>query len=261
MNETPPAAPGEAAALASEKLARPSVSRRERVIALAAVALLVVGGSMVAGWSSSESGNLALPAPEDVRDGLPIPSTISNADEQAAQRNAGCTLLLDGDALQKRDHLPADAPPAAALYPEHRPANSGQHFPTVLDVPDQIASRPIDERLVLHNMEHGSVVVWFDAAQVDPESLSAMQVWMRERRALGFESSSAGGIFVSPAQVISSGQRFALRAWGVALDCDRFDVTVADAFLANHWGTRGASPEAALSPFPKGVMGESSTAV
>lgn len=180
----------------------------------------------------------------------------------ATATDVGCELLVDREPLADRRHLDdTSAPPAAALYPDPRPAHSGRHFAGGYAVPDDLADEPLDERVVTHNLEHGSVVVWFAADLVDDEQLEAMRTWLRQRRAMGFESPAAGGIFASPSTVIGSGRGIALRAWGVAMDCDRFDVRVADDFLARHWGSRGIAPEAHLSPFPPGVMGESGPVV
>ncbi len=225
----------------------------ELLLAGVAAALLVAGLARLG--SVDDDGALQIPAPVAVAEDLAPPPSVTPEQQAAAQAGAGCRVLVDGQAMADRDHLdPDDAPPAAALYPLHRPANSGRHFASALAVPDRIPVTPIDERAVLHNMEHGSVVVWFDAAEVDGDAVQEMQTWMRERRALGFESRALGGVFVSASDAIASGQAVAFRAWGVAVDCDRFDRTVADAFLQDHWGSRGAAPEAGLSPFPEGVL-------
>ncbi len=221
----------------------------ERVVATLAMSVLLVAGLTAA-------SRLSDTRVVDSFDDLEAPAAISDEEMASAQEAAGCDLRVDGEPLEDRRHLdPKTAPPAAALYPDDRPAHSGRHYGSVLDLPDRIPDEAIDERAVLHNMEHGSVVVWF-AAGVDATDIAAMESWMRERRALGFASDAEGGIFVSPSPDLPSGPTVALRAWGVALDCDRFDVTVADAFLQRHWGSHGASPEAHLSPFPAGVLGE-----
>lgn len=164
---------------------------------------------------------------------------------------AGCAVLVDGEPLQDRDHLdPGDAPPPDVLY-RQRPAHSGQHYGTVLALPSGVAGTPIDERAVLHNMEHGAVVVWFDPAAAD---LEAITDWREARAELGFVSRAGGAVFASPMPEIDDPPPVALRAWGVAMDCERFDPIVADAFLVDHWGSHGAAPEAELSPFPDGAL-------
>lgn len=234
----------------------------EKVLAAIACAIAVVG-LVVAGTQPSTApvGDGRIPAPTAVPDDLPDPVRVTDDVREAALDAAGCEVLVPGEPLADRDHLdPDDAPPAAALYPE-RPAHSGRHYGSLLEVPDRIPPAPIDERAVLHNMEHGSVVVWLDLDRVGRDEVADAQAWMRERRSQGFESRAAGGIWVSPAEAITSGKAVALRAWGVAVDCDRFDRTVADAFLQEFWGSNGQSPEANLSPFPAGPFGEVGNAV
>jgi len=229
------------------------VERWTAAIGAAAALLLCVSTVTLFARLADDPGVAAVdvPVPRELPAEVAPPAAVSEAVAEAARAAAGCSLLVDGAPLVDRDHVDLNsAPPPAALYPDHRPAHSGRHYPQTLAVPERVPSEPIDERAVVHNMEHGSVVIWFDASQVHSEVIGVMQDWMRERRVAGFESSAAGGVFVSPAAVISSGRAVALRAWGYALDCDRFDITVADAFLQDHWGSHGISPEAHLSPYP-----------
>jgi hypothetical protein len=62
-------------------------------------------------------------------------------------------------------------------------------------------------------------------------------------------------VFVSPAPIeISSGKPIAMRAWGVAMDCDSWDESYADGFLVDYWGTHGIAPERNLSPYPASAI-------
>lgn len=181
------------------------------------------------------------------------PAPLERQAVAARAEAAGCVVRVDGEPLEDRSHLdPADAPPPEALYPA-RPAHSGQHFGTVLPLPRGTAAAPLDERAVLHNMEHGAVVVWFDTS-LSEDQRRAVAAWRDERHALGFASSAGGAVFASPMPALDDPPTVALRAWGVALDCDRFDPVVADAFLLDHWGSHGSAPEANLSPFPDGSL-------
>jgi hypothetical protein len=221
-------------------------------VTLALVAVVSVASVVALG--ARNSARLAdTPRYGEVAAGVTVPEPLGRVEAAVAQAAAGCEVLVDGEPLPDRTHVdPADAPPPEVLYPQHRPAHSGRHFPQWLDLQgDSLPPDPIDERAVVHNMEHGSVVVWFDAEQVDADTVRAIERWRGARADLGFTSESAGGVFASPAAQIDSGKAVALRAWGVAMDCDRFDPSVADAFLIDHWGSHGASPEANLSPYPQ----------
>lgn len=180
--------------------------------------------------------------------------TLDRDEVESRAGDAGCEVTADGQPMQDRDHLdPAQAPPADVLYPQ-RPTHSGPHFGAVLPVPRGAADRPIDERAVLHNMEHGAVVVWFDPAAVTGRERAQIADWRDARHDLGFTSRAGGAVFASPLPEIADAPAVALRAWGVALDCERFDPVVADAFLVDHWGSHGAAPESELSPFPDDAL-------
>lgn len=230
-----------------------SVTGRSRTVALVAAAVLAVGlvATAVVG--------LRTPA-EVVTDGVPlgvvldpdaVPPPLVRSDVDAAGTAAGCRTIVDGEPLADVEHLGRlRIPPAEVLYPD-RPAHSGRHHGSVLPLPERIPEGPIDERAVVHNMEHGSVVVWFDPDQVDPGTRRDLGDWQQRRIAAGFTSRSAGGVFVSPMpDDLENPPAVALRAWGVAVDCDRFEELVADGFLVDHWGTNGAAPESGRSPFP-----------
>jgi hypothetical protein len=174
----------------------------------------------------------------------------ASAVEQAAT-TAGCEELPLAPP-QTTAHLSEPAPPPEQLYPD-RPAHSGPHFAGVSPV--GTFDSPLDERLVLHNLEHGAITVWYDADQITPQDRNALESWADERNRAGFHGRGGAAIIVSPyPQALDSGKTLAFRAWLVAVDCDGFDQNVADAFLAQHYGTRGVAPERAFAPYPDGVV-------
>ena len=194
----------------------------------------------------------AAPSLGRLAEGVEAPAPLSPSEVARAAGAAGCELLVDGVPLEDRNHIAPGEFTPEELYPDNRPAHSGRHYGSLIPVPTDIAERPIDERAVIHNAEHGSVMVWFDPEQVDGEVVGQIRDWRNSRgNRLGFASDANGAVFASPATVIDSGKSIALRAWGVAMDCDRFDPLVADAFLVEHWGSHGMSPEAHLSPYPE----------
>jgi hypothetical protein len=84
-----------------------------------------------------------------------------------------------------------------------------------------------------------------------------MGQWSRLLNDNGFVGQAGAAVFVSPYEEpgISSGQAVAFRAWGTAVDCDEWDETVANAFVADNYGTRGIAAEAtAFAPYPSGVL-------
>lgn len=153
-----------------------------------------------------------------------------------------------------RDHLdPATAPSASELYDADLPA-AGPHFRAWSSIIESLPSTPMDPRSLLHNMEHGAVVVWLNPDVVDAGTLAFAGRWRDQLGAAGFDNGETGAaVFVSPFPGhVEAEVAVALRAWGVALDCDAWDLAVADAFVGLHYGTRGAAPEAELGPWPSG---------
>lgn len=190
--------------------------------------------------------------------------TIGSPEEVLAQRDAaGCEMIVDGQPVGEPTHVdPAEAPPADVMYAqsEVRPNYSGPHYGNVSNPIGGIPSSPLDERAVTHNLEHGSVVVWFDPEQVDDATVNEIENWMLDRQDLGYSNARTGGsIFASPYDDITSGKPIAFRAWGYAMDCDEWDATVADSMLIDYWGTRGSAPERSLSPYPDGGLDYGST--
>lgn len=254
--DDPPPLPEGVAAASSVPRSPAGRGRRTTLVAVAILVLGLVAAAVVA---------LRTPEPAGVaRDGgdplgqvppdTEVPAPLDPEDVAARSEAAGCVLAVDGEPLEDRSHLDsADSLRPDALYSD-RPAHSGPHDAGLLPLPEGVAPASIDERAVLHNMEHGAVVVWFDRAAVDGRQRERVADWREARHDLGFTSRAGGAVFASPMPRLDGAPPVALRAWGVALDCERFDPAVADAFLIDHWGSHGAAPEADLSPYPDGAL-------
>jgi hypothetical protein len=168
-----------------------------------------------------------------------------------APAGAGCEAAPVGD-IGNRDHLdPATAPPASQLYGGRLPAG-GRHYAAASPLVLQLPSTALDPRAVVHNMEHGAVVLWVDTERLDSATLAEVERWKQRLGVAGFDNLDTGaGIFVSPMpQGFDVDAPVALRAWGEALDCPTWNVAAADSFLAQHYGSRGGAPEAELGPYP-----------
>lgn len=216
--------------------------------------LVVLGGGLVVA-----GGVAAVMAPwggnEPTDDGPQF--VVSEAEATEARADAGCEVLEAPD-LAPTPHLDTleDAPPPEELYPDLRPTASGRHLGARVHAVGVVDVAP-DERVTTHNLEHGAVVVYHDADELDAEAIDVVGRWGSGWNDAGFdEHGEAGaGVLVAPyAGEFTSGKSLALRAWGVALDCDEFSVPVADAFLAQHFGDRGSAPEGHLAPYPEDVL-------
>ena len=181
--------------------------------------------------------------------------TVDPTTIQAARTEAGCVAETP-EALTASPHLtPEQAPPVDVLYTGGRPTASGLHFAQVN--PAGGFDSPVDERATTHNLEHGAAVLWYDPNVATEADIAEATAWAEARSAAGFRPSavSGQGIIVSPyEQALDSGKAFAFRAWVATLDCDEFVEDVADAFLLDHYGGHGASPEGAGTQFPDDVL-------
>lgn len=206
-------------------------------------------------------GGGATSAPLDDEASEVLEAIDLDAGEQALDDCTDVGGAIDDD----RDHVdPEDAPPADAMYGDHeeRPAHSGPHF-GIWQLPEDVDAdslSDLDERSLVHNLEHGSIVVAIDPTHPDaPTDTAAIADWARTLMDAGFSSGRAGGgIYTVTYEGIASGAPVALRAWGVALDCDAWDLDAASAFVARHYGERGQAPEKTLSPYPDDVLDDTS---
>ena len=187
--------------------------------------------------------------------------TIATEDAEAAREAAGCEVLTDRAPLEDRQHYTSAeaAPPEDTIYTDGRPTHSGPHNERPLGVAPDGFSSQVSEVSSTHNLEHGSVIVWYDPAQAGDQE-GEITAWVELLNGNGFQEptgqQAGAGIFRSPYEDpgITSGKAIAFRAWGTAMDCDTFDETVANAFVAENFGTRGIGPENVLAGYPDGVV-------
>jgi hypothetical protein len=182
---------------------------------------------------------------------------LSSAEVEAAREAAGCEVLTERQPLPDRSHFENSAQvDREAIYTDTRPTHSGPHTVGVHPI-TPAATRQIDEVSSTHNLEHGTVIAWWDPEQVDSATAGRIGTWASTLNANGFRRDAAGvGIITSPFEDpgIGSGKAIALRAWGTAMDCDTWDESVANAFVLDHFGTHGIGPERSIAPFPEGVL-------
>jgi hypothetical protein len=182
---------------------------------------------------------------------------ISSSEAEAAFDEAGCEVLVDRDPLPDRSHFEANQQPNLdTIYPDIRPTHSGPHTVGTHPVTAAAGSQ-ISEAATTHNLEHGTIIAWWDPDAVSGSTASDMGNWAETLNANGFLVERGGvGIMTAPYEDpgISSGKSIALRAWGTAWDCDEWNETVANAFVIENYGTRGIGPERMIAPFPDGVL-------
>lgn len=210
-----------------------------------AVALVVVLGGL--GWLAVDNQT------PSIGDAI----TVSSEEVEAAREASGCEVL-QVTPVDSREHLePETAPPADALYTEGRPTATGPHYTNPGPIFSGVRDEQLDERATTHNMEHGSVIIWFDPEQVDGDTVDEIDQFVASLNDAGFdENQGRAGILASPFTDpgIDSGKAIAIRSWGQAMDCDEWDEDYAYGWIAEHFGSRGPAPEAALGQYPEDVL-------
>jgi hypothetical protein len=119
-------------------------------------------------------------------------------------------------------------PGARFRYGEPTPT-SGPHSP--YDLPPGFYTKPQSVERLVHNLEHGNVVVYYDAA--DPGTLKLLKAWSRTF------GGPMDGIVVAPMEGL--GRKVVLTAWQKKLVLEPFDPAAAAVFIDAY---RGRGPEA-----------------
>ena len=181
---------------------------------------------------------------------------LVSSEVDAARDAAGCEMLAEENPLPDRSHFESsNQVNADAVYTDTRPTHSGPHTVGTHPV-TPAASSQIDEISSTHNLEHGTVIVWWDPEQASGDA-GDIGDWAEQLNDNGFSRPPAGvGIMSSPYEDpgIESGKAIAFRAWGTAMDCDTWDRDVAYGFVLDHFGVNGIGPERTLAPFPEGIL-------
>lgn len=127
-----------------------------------------------------------------------------------------------------RDHIWPDHP----VEYQTMPPTSGPHFPDPT-APGFYTSRPAFGYLV-HSLEHGSVVIYYDPAQLSPETEKSLRAFIKAN------SDPEIGVVAVPGADFKS--RFILTAWDKMLKLNDYDPRVVRAFLAEYLGRGPESP-------------------
>lgn len=174
--------------------------------------------------------------------------TIAAAEARLGE--LGCTEItamedLGGGHLTDAQQLAASPP--EAIYPD-RPASSGLHIGAV--AVSGVYDKQIDERLLVHNLEHGYVNVYYDQ-DAPPEQVDAL----REFASAQIDGDHPEMVVAPYAEPIQGDANFAFVAWNFRQLCGDFDEDVLTAFLDQHYNGE-AAPERFAGPHLGGTGGE-----
>ena len=129
------------------------------------------------------------------------------------------------------------ANPPEVAYPD-RPAAAGRMAGGAAE--PGVYSEQVDERLIVHSLEHGFVTM-YHAATAPRAQVEALKAFARERMG-GFSN-----IIVAPWDgSLPSDANFAVVSWAKRQLCREFDADVFLTYLERNYGPRSNAPEAAV---------------
>jgi hypothetical protein len=123
------------------------------------------------------------------------------------------------------------------------PATSGVHWPSPTNW--GVYSTPQPEEQLIHNLEHGGIVVWYDPAALDGDEVSELAQFVQRQNSAGI--SGRYKFILSPWDGPDFGHPVAVTAWRQLLYLDEADVDAVDEFARAHYGR---SPEPGGGPGP-----------
>jgi hypothetical protein len=112
------------------------------------------------------------------------------------------------------------------------PATSGNHWGTPANW--GVATTPMIESQIVHNLEHGGIVIWYQPDQVSEEGVAAMADLVNDQLATGI-----GGRFkfiLSPWAGEDFGHPIAVTSWQWLLYLDEPNVDAIRGFADAHYG-------------------------
>lgn len=209
----------------AEQRAVEAKSRRNRLIAFALLGVVFAGlvGIAVVNKINSDKAEAQ-----------------QEADAKAKLAEMGCDPS-ENPADGGGGHFTADeleASPPEVAYPD-RPAATGKHFGNWIKtgVYDQL----IDERALVHNLEHGYVLAYHDD-DADEAQVTALKEYGEAQIDDDFKK-----LIVAPWDgELPKDKNFAYVGWGVRQMCEQFDADIFNEFLEANHGNEGVAPEKTL---------------
>jgi hypothetical protein len=125
-----------------------------------------------------------------------------------------------------RDHVPD----GTQVEYESEPPTSGPHYasPAPIDLHRQV----IPDEYLVHNLEHGHVVIFYSPSQITDQSAAKISELTRE-----YDGSWDAVVAVPRPEM---GNELTLTAWTYKMELDEYDEALIDAFVDHY---RGKGPE------------------
>lgn len=164
--------------------------------------------------------------------------------------NVGTTLPDDGT-THITDGATCRTDPAACGVSGNpyssTPATSGPHWNNPADW--GVHSQPQNESQVLHNLEHGGIIIWYDPAALEGGQVDELAQYVTRQVSAGI--SGRFKFMLSPWDGVDPlGAPVVVTAWRNLLELDEVDLGAIDEFAREHYGM---SPEPNGGPGPPAV--------
>lgn len=120
------------------------------------------------------------------------------------------------------------------------PATSGQHWESPTNW--GAYTSPQAEEVVLHNLEHGGIVIWYQPSKLDAAGLASLTTWVQQQI-----TTERFKVILTPWGGADFGHPLAVTAWNWLLYLDTSDTGAIRTFLDAHYQK---SPEPFGGPGP-----------
>lgn len=167
----------------------------------------------------------------------------------------GLVLLLGGDSSesvgtqQPNDGTEHVAP--GTVFPDDQrpysstPGTSGPHWDPSGLANWGVYTTPQPEEQLIHSLEHGGVIIWYDADALEADQVAELAQYVERQNAAGI--SGRYKFILTPWDGPDFGHPIAVTAWRQLLYLDEVDVGRVDEFARAHYGR---APEPGGGPGP-----------
>jgi len=165
----------------------------------------------------------------------------TNPNAGVRQTDDGTTHINGGFCREDPSSCGLTANPYSSL-----PATSGPHWQSPTNW--GVYTSPQAESQLIHNLEHGGIVIWYDAEAVDDAGVQELTSLVERQNAQGVGGrykwilSPWGGADPLPSPVVAT-------SWNWLLELDGVDTAAIEGFASEHYGI---APEPNGGPGPPG---------
>lgn len=129
-----------------------------------------------------------------------------------------------------RDHVEQ----GTAIDYDPMPPVGGDHYGTTVEAGFYTETPALGS--LVHSLEHGAVIVYYDPATTTPEARESLQEYAKKY------TDTWASVIVVPTPVENPDAQYVLTAWGHSLSMEEYDVQAVRAFLAEYLGRGPENP-------------------